>query len=250
MTPRTSIYAAVVVAASVFVGQQSEAATYTISDTTFAPSNWADFKYADPSGLSQYQTAQLSPGGSPFGPNTPDYRATRHQLFPPLIRVVHEYTSFIWIPGAREIATSIDYSYDLIYLAGPPGAVRYSPYIRQGSNLFMLDTLFDDIFSPSWQQFGMNGLSLTDFGLIDPTTGAILAGFNPFPTFPMTFGFTSNNSAGGFVDKMSGLDNFVLTLHTIPEPNNFVVLGAVGMMLTLLRRVRRISQEVDANWTS
>ena len=53
------------------------------------------------------------------------------------------------------------------------------------------------------------------------------------------FGFTSFGNAGFDVEELEiGVDNFQVTINSVPEPSSLLMLGGVGMA-TLARRRRK-----------
>jgi hypothetical protein len=227
------------------------AATYTYSDTTFVNADWTGTKYVDttPGAAANFFAAQNTPGGSPIlpGPNTPDYRLIRHVFDSGAIIVSHQDTTFNWSPLPLETAQSVDYTYDLKYFDGPTGAVGFKPAIFQGGNVYVPATS-DDIFGPApqggpfpfgWQRFFNTNIPLSAFAKLDPTTGALFAGSNPSGVLAMGFGFTSANSANsGPFTKISGLDNYGLTLNTkvAPEPATLLTVAAATTLFSRRRR--------------
>src|SRR5882724_7288426 len=230
--------------------QSAPAATYTFQDDLFNVGDWTAGTFADTSTPpATFSVAQVLAGGSTLGPSTPPFRQTSHNYGPGLIRVNQERTPsapFHWTPLAGESATTIDYSYDLIFPAGSPGisAVGYAPIVRQGGNIFIPTQ--DQIFNNTWTRFSHLSLPLTSFDEVQPGTGLILSGVNPSPLVAMDFGFLSSNSASGVSTKTSGIDNYDLTLHTVvPEPAStaLLALASVAMLARRSRRRRSFTHE-------
>jgi hypothetical protein len=219
----------------------ASANVYSFFDTTFINPDWNGAILADTSTPpASFAAFQVNGGGSTLtpGPQTPDYRAIRHNYGGPgagAIIVSHEAVNWDWNPLPLEVASTVDYSYDLNFFDGPAGAVGFAPVIFQGGNVFR--PFFDNIFGPvsGWQRFGGTGLPINSFFQIDTTNASVLA-VNPNPALAMSFGFVSANSANAVAQKASGIDDFRVTLHTtfIPEPATLGAIVASGMLI--LRR--------------
>lgn len=158
--------------------------------------------------------------------------------------VSHQATTWNWTPVPLEIATTVDYSYDLRFFSQlNDGAVGFAPAIFQGGNVYRIayDNVFNTIVpgtpEPGWQRFGGTGIPLTLFQQIDPSTAGLLAG-TPNLAAAMSFGFVSANSANqvNYV-KTSGIDDFRIVLNTVrvPEPAS---LAAIALIAPLARRRR------------
>lgn len=241
-------FAFAVVALTAFT-TAANAISYSYFDTTFVNSDWIGVKYADTSTPTGSFTAnQVNAGGSALlpGPQTPDYREISHTFGGPgagAINVTHLGVNYNWSPLPLETATTVDYSYDLKFF-DPTfafGAVGFSPAIFQGGNVYRL-AAYDNIFAvpgtTGWQRFSGTGIPLASFVQMDPTTASILLG-NPNGTLPMSFGFVSANSANqSSVVKVSGIDDFGLTLNTVrvPEPTSLTAIAGASL---LVRRRRR-----------
>lgn len=215
---------------------------YSFFDTTFVNADWNGAILADTSTPpATFAALQVNGGGSTLipGPQTPDYRLIRHNYGGGsgggAIIVSHEAVNWDWNPLPLEVASTVDFSYDLNFIDGPVGAVGFSPVIFQGGSVYRL--AYDNIFGPQsgWVRFGMTGMPIVAFLEID-TTNALLLPNSPNPALAMSFGFVSANSASGVAQKSSGIDDFRVTLHTnfIPEPATLCAIVAAGVLV--LRR--------------
>ncbi len=220
-------------------GQPVSAAMYMFQDTTFLNSDWTATKWADttPGASATFNSGQANTGGSPFGPNTPDFRLTRHVYNNGAIQVEHRNVNFNWTPLPGESVVDIDFQYDLRHLTGTTvgGAVGYALNLYQGGKVYR-STPYDNIFPNTWVPFSHPLVPLTSFQEVVAGTGVLLPTSNPVATLPMSFGFMSANSANQLTTKISGIDNLKITLWTVPEP-------ACGLMALIascfLRRLRR-----------
>lgn len=217
----------------------ANAATYNYFDTTFVNPDWVGVKYVDTSTpAASFTAVQFNPGGSAIlpGPQTPDYRRITHNYGGPsngAIIVSHQATNWNYSPLPFEVANFIDYSYDLNFFDGPAGAVGFAPVIFQGGNVYRSALASDNVFGPQtgWQRFGATSVPITSFFQIDPSTGLPLTG-TPNPFNAMSFGFISANSANGTATKISGIDDFRITLDTrfVPEPTSLAALSLLGIV--------------------
>lgn len=216
---------------------------YSFFDTTFVNPDWNGAILADTSTPpASFVAQQVNAGGSTLipGPQTPDYRLIRHNYGGPgngAIIVSHEAVNWDWNPLPLEVASTVDYSYDLNFLDGPLGAVGFAPAVFQGTSVYRLS--YDNIFGPQtgWQRFGLAGVPIASFLQVD-TTNALLLPNSPNPALAMSFGFVSANSANGVAQKSSGIDDFRVTLHTVivPEPATLGALAAAGLLAMRRRR--------------
>lgn len=237
--------------ATLSLATSAHAFAYNYFDTTFVNSDWIGVKYADTSApAASFTAAQQTSGGSAIlpGPQTPNYREISHTFGGGgAIIVSHQGVNYNWTPVPLETATTVDYSYDLRFFSTlNDGAVGFSPAIFQGGNVYRL--AYDNVFNPTsaldpvgpgWQRFTASGVPISSFVRIDPATAGVLPG-TPIAAAAMSFGFVSANSANqiNYV-KVSGVDDFGLTLNTVrvPEPASLTALAGVGMMLGRRRRV-------------
>jgi hypothetical protein len=227
-------------AVTLCISAAAHSAVYNFFDTTFVNADWAGSIAADTSvPPSTFFAGQLNAGGSALlpGPQTPDYRIIRHTYGSPpngAIVVSHEGVNYDWLPAPLEVATTVDYSYDLNFLDGPVGAIGFAPAIFQGGNVYR--SAYDSIFGPQsgWVRFSGSGVPIASFLQVDPTTALTLPN-SPNPALAMSFGFVSANSASGLATKTGGIDDFRITLNTVPEPASLAAIALVG---TLGRRRR------------
>lgn len=183
----------------------------TYADGSFG-FNWTSTKIYDSTPGATATFASVTPiiGGNPG-----TFRETTHTWGAGAILVAHLNSAAVHNP-ATEPVYSIDTSWDLKHTTGVSigGAVGYRLAIQQGSAIYGGPN--DDIFSTSWTSFSRTNILPSDFTL--------WSGFgSPTPDFsatgaPMTLGFISANSQGGpgFVTKVSGIDNWVVVMHTMP----------------------------------
>lgn len=210
------------------------AATVVFSDDTFANPDWTAAKIVD---TTAGQTATFVAGQVTSGGNAGAYRQVNHVYDAGIIVVGHAKSGALYDPAATGAIVAIAYSYDLIHLDPPPGqAVAYGIALFQGGNVY--STPLDNIFPATWTSFGASGLTAANF--------ALRAGAGPAtPDFsatgaPITFGYASfNNNTGGApgLTRISGIDNWQVTVTTVPVPAAGWLLGTAVAALAA-RRLR------------
>ncbi len=155
--------------------------------------------------------ATFTSATSSFGGPSGDWRQTSHTYTSGAIVVAHVDPAFTYDPATTPIC-AIDFGASLVHLTGVSvgGAVGYRVCALQNGAYYGGPTI--DVYSDLWASYAQTGLKNTDFSL--------LAGIGPSrPDFsctgsPIQFGFTSANSAnGGPWTKVSGIDDWTVTLH-------------------------------------
>ncbi|MBL8859576.1 MAG: hypothetical protein JNL28_13800 [Planctomycetes bacterium] len=180
--------------------------TVVLSDGTFGP-GWVSTKIVDttPGALATFTSTTLLSG--PAGA----YRETSHTYTSGSIVVGHTNPAYTHQPALDPIC-KIDFAADLVHFTGVSvgGLVWYRLAILQGGTWYGGPNI--DVYSNSWTAYSQVGLRATDFFRF--------AGNGPeYPDFAcsggaMQFGFISFNGAvGGPWTKVSGLDNWLVTLH-------------------------------------
>lgn len=132
---------------------------------------------------------------------------------------------------------ALDYAYELIHLDPPVlQAVGHAIAVFQAD--IQYSTRADLIFSEDWTGFSTNALSAADF----------IRRAGPGPNAPdfsangaaLTFGyFSANANSGGApnVTRISGFDNWQVTLVTVPLPASLWLFASAW---PLLRRRRKV----------
>jgi hypothetical protein len=187
---------------------------------------WTSTKIVDttPFANAAFTSTTIGTGGVPG-----DYRETSHTWSDGTIIVAH-LENFQQHQPAYYNVCKIDFAADLIHFTGATvgGAVSYRLCILQNGSYYGGPSI--DVFSQFWASYVQPGLLETDFTLY-------AGGGGPRPDFsctgaPMMFGFLTGNSAtGGPVTKVSGIDNWSVTVH-------------------IARKIFEDGTLADADWTS
>jgi len=181
--------------------------TQVMIDGTFAPQLVSQKIVDTTPGASATFASTTTSFGGPSG----DWRQTSHTYANGAILVAHvdpsHYYSSNNVPFCK-----IDFAADLIHQTGATigGAVSYRLCVVQNGSYYGGPSI--DVFDALWTSYVQTGLTAADFTLF--------SGSGPSrPDFscsrPWTeFGFITGNSAnGGPVTKVSGIDNWTITLH-------------------------------------
>lgn len=182
--------------------------TLVFSDGSFG-AGWVSGKIVDttPSAAATVVSTTQA-GGNPGG-----YRDTTHTFNAGTIVVAHFDPQYVHAPSTTSICT-IDFAADLNHFSGAVqgnGAVSYRLALRQSGATYGAPTI--DVYDAVWATSSfLTGLHSTDFELV--------AGSGPaHPDSSCTggaieFGFLSSNTAsGGPFTRVSGIDNWLVTLH-------------------------------------
>ncbi|MCY2958995.1 MAG: hypothetical protein NTY35_02430 [Planctomycetota bacterium] len=136
-------------------------------------------------------------------------RETSHTFADGAILVAHidpVYTHETTLPLCK-----LDFSADLRHVTGPTvgGAVSYRLCLLQSGSYYSGPSI--DVFDSFWATYVQTGLVASDFALVSGT-GPSRPDFNCFDY--IQFGFiTANSATGGPVTKVSGIDNWTVTLN-------------------------------------
>ena len=188
-----------------FAGRAFATDTITLQEGWFGAS-WTSTKILDttPGASATFASVTNFFDGGPV-----PCRETTHNFDSGAIVVAHVDANATYDPANGAIC-SIDGAYDLIHYTAPNGAVRYRLLIVQNGTYYH-DASGTDVYSNLWASYVVSGLTSASFVRV--------AGPGPErPDFscagaPMTFGFTSSNSASsGPNTKVSALDNWLFTL--------------------------------------
>ncbi len=195
------------VTVAVLAGGARASDTQVLLDGTFGPGMVSQKILDTTPGASATFTSATTSFGGPSG----DWRQTSHTYADGTILVAHVDTQFYYsnnnVPFCK-----IDFAADLSHLTESTvgGAVSYRACIVQNGAYYGGPSI--NVFSALWTSYVQPGLTAADFTLF--------AGSGPArPDFscsrPWTeFGFITGNSAtGGPVTKVSGIDNWTMTLH-------------------------------------
>lgn len=185
------------------------------SDPKMPPITWSAEKIVD---TTLNQTANFNVSHLQTGGNLGSYRRTEHNYGFGLIRVAHLYKGFVYDPSSQGAINKVGYSYDLRHFTPPAGqAVAYQLLIFQNETHY--GGPVNAIFNDAWQSFSNSNLTAASFTKIKgngPTT----------PDFSctgskITFGYltaNSNPNPGTQSKRISGMDNWCLTITKAPPP--------------------------------
>jgi hypothetical protein len=235
LTNRRLMVAAVLGFGLLGISVTASAATVTFTDNAFLDADWSATKIIDTTAgaTASFVAAQVATGGNPDS-----YRQVQHTYDAGIIAVAHLKSDAIYDPSVTGAIQSIAYSYDLIHFNPPPAqAVAYGIALLQNGVWYR--TSFDTIFPEVWTGFAAANLTAANF--------ALAAGTGPTnPDFSatgaaMTFGYASfNNNTGGNPDlvRLSGIDNWQVTVTSVPLPPAAWLLGTAAASLVLRGRFR------------
>lgn len=212
------------------------AATVTFTDGTFADADWSASKIVDTTAgtTATFVAGQVVTDGNPGA-----YRQVQHNYDAGIIVVGHLKSDAIYDPSFSGAIQSIDFSYDLIHLNPPPSqAVAYGILLVQDGTYYRPG--LSNIFDESWTGFSGSALTAANFILV--------AGSGPAnPDFSatggqMTFGYGSfNSNTGGQpgLVRLSGIDNWQVSITAVPLPPAAWLLGTAVASVALRGRFRK-----------
>ena len=198
----------------------ASADTVTISDSSFANTDWTTVELRDetPNDSFVFSGTQVITGGNPGS-----YRQVINELNTSTasgITAGHLFLGGGFDPGSSGAIASIDVSFDGIGVQGPAGAMGYALLLEQDGNYFG-SGLGQVLNGQGWITLGETGLVESDFLAFGSGTLDLSAGASP-----ITFGFAvSNGTFGSPSTNEGGVDNWSVTIHTttIPEPSSFAL---------------------------
>lgn len=244
---------ALLVAVGLGMASSARAATINFFDGVFNNGDWTGSKIVD---TTTGSSATFSAFQLPANGNPTFHRETTHNWDAGVIRVAHLRniggSPFTYNPSSSGAINTLNISYDLVHRTPNLGAVGYSLLLRQNGKYYTHP--IDNIFPNTWTSFSHPGFtSASFFELLVPGASANLTST---PDFSATgslieFGYVTSNShstAGTIVTKTSGIDNFALTLNTVPEPSAIVTiiggLTSVGAWRVWRRRRAKLAESV------
>ena len=219
----------------------------TISDDTFADADWSAVATPSSSPSSTFSATQQLLGGNPNA-----YRETGHGVLSGFqsISLAHVYLGASYDPATAGSIASIDFSLDVRFVEGSSGTSRvdYQLLIVQGGSRYNAVAATAQALGPGdgqpgrWQSFSFTGLTAQSF--------ALLSGSGPAtPDFssagaPIQFGFlTLNGTSTVDIMTTSGIDNFVVDIHPVPEPSARLLLTVASLgfawRVNAIRKPRR-----------
>lgn len=207
------------------------ASMVTFTDGTF--DNWMASKILDDttSGNATFSANQASSGGNPS-----EFRRVTHSYQAGSIFVGHLFQEASYTPFTQGELLSLDFEYDLVQLNPVPSqAVAYGLLLVQNNTHYLSST--DLIFDGTWTSFSRDGLGSSDFNLL-PGSGSAALDFSESGS-EIQFGYYSaNTSVGTFQFRESGIDNWSVTITTVPEPSIFAMTGFAIFALFFCRSKR------------
>jgi opacity protein-like surface antigen len=226
----------------VLLASQGAAAAVSVSDSTFADTDWNLTQFTGGTGGS-VSAGQVLAGGNPGA-----FRDLTDTLTGGGVGIVlgtNIYTPFTYNPGVSGAIASLNYTEDAACTSGCFGDGQSTgPVILQSGNLYILSssTL---ITGPgaAWAPHALSGLTALDFGLVNVTTTTIFDN-TQHPDFtasgaPIQVGYFRANGTGpggGGYTLAAGIDNWQITfvgaasIAVAPVPT----LGNVGIALLAL----------------
>lgn len=203
------------VTAVLFIVGPTLADPVTFSDGTFDDDLWVAEKVLD---TTPGMSAEFTAGQQPVGGNPGAYRETTHTYAEGGIWVGHLRTDAVYDPSTQGAIHEISHSYDLRLFVGAPYAVRYRLLIFQNGMYF--ETEGDAIFYGEWQHFEHDGLTESDFTIVDEDYPGDLHPDFSDQGAPMTLGYLTHNYHEGSNEQFRrhGIDNWEVTIRTEPTP--------------------------------
>jgi hypothetical protein len=218
------------------------AAALTLLDGSFADADWNASELLDTGGDATFSASQQLAGGNPDA-----FRQTSLSIPTSLqsLIVSHVYQAGQYDPAALGAIESIDFSLDLRFTGGSVGTslVGYQLLLEQGGALYnSLATATAVAAGPGqgapgpWLHFSFTGLDASDF--------TRLSGSGPSsPDFStagssLRFGYLNQNTAMQIaISTTSGIDNWSVVVHSVPEPSAGVLVAGLWLGLAFARRV-------------
>lgn len=194
---------------------QTLAAAITVSDSTFANTDWTLTSFSSGNGGTA-TAAQVLSGGNPGA-----YRSVTDTLnsggTPSVVLAASIYSPFTYNPAVSGAIASVDFSEDAACISGCFGSGQSTgPALLQGGVIYVLGSS-SVITGPgsTFLNHSLSGLTALDFGAVS-LTGFTFTDNTVHPNFsaggaPIQFGFLSSNGTGpggiGYT-LTAGVDNW------------------------------------------
>jgi hypothetical protein len=212
----------------------------TISDDTFAETDWSATEVLDTSGSATFTTSQQLAGGNPDA-----YRQTTHSIpgAGQSIILSHVFSGAQHDPASSGVIESLDFSLDVRFVGGSEGTsqVGYQLVLVQDGNHYRAPLTAGAValgegngVPGTWSSFSFPGLSAADFTRL-LGSGPETPDFSRTGT-PLSFGYLTQNTAiDTAIATSSGIDNWSVEIH-VPEPGAAALMGCALIALLGFRR--------------
>ncbi len=213
----------------------SSACGSVISDTDFVNSDWTHSTLWTTGTTSTGPIGQVLTGGNPD-----EYQQGRQTAYFGALVYGHLYVGGgTYDPGSQGAVAFLDVSYDYIDLVGV--GTQSGLLIKQGNRFFTYYVNSSQWFQ--WTGLSANGIVDVWSARWEEFTGGVYTNFTT-PDFsssglPMTFGYyTFNQSDGAHVDRTWGIDNFTISITTVPGPSSLPIVTLCGAVAITRQRTR------------
>lgn len=230
MNKTANIILGIICAATMNLVKASE---ITFFDGTFTNSDWTNSINISQGPFSSvsYSDTQVASGGNPG-----DYRLdTRTWGLGTQAQVYNLNSLAVYDPSKQGAIGSISFSEDIIGFGSNDGDTYGDGLLlEQGGQLFVGALVASSSGTNTWQSRSSIGLTAADF---TPFFGVSHPDFSK-EGGPIMFGYIrTNTNPGGIVTLQDGIDNWSVTVSTIPEPETYVLMLAGFLIIgTVARR--------------
>jgi hypothetical protein len=201
----------------------------------FAPAQWSDVKLLDttPGGDTQVAAHQSLEGGASGA-----YRSIQIAFSGTGdVLSAHLCRGFIYTPAVFGAIRSVDWSGSLRGDAAIENAqFGYSLVVEQSGSYYQWWQ--HSVAGADWINVGDAGLTAADFYPAGNPSGTERPDFSETAE-PLEFGFLLAKQNSGPITLNTGFDNFEVTVTAVPEPSQFVLVGALSLgVMAGVRRYR------------
>ena len=209
----------------------------TFSDGTFNDSNWTvtSIQSGGFGGVVDF-AGQVASGGNPGSYRRIDLTVNSGNS---AIFGISLFTASVYNPQTQGAISAIDYSEDGIALTAQSQSAGFCLF--QEGTVFFANAL-SYLPSSTWSTHSITGQTQLDFSDVD---GVGTPDFSATGA-PITFGFWRETSAGGGngFSSSTGIDNWSVTIHSVPEPATLtlITIGAFGLVVARGRNDRGIGR--------
>ncbi len=213
----------------------------TIQDAVFSDADWSTLELIDTSTNDSgvFVGEQSATGGNP----DEYWRVVNevNEAGPSTITLLgaHVYQGDSYDPSVSGAVDTVQFMLDGIGVSGPAGAMGFRALIEQGG-MFYVAGLPQVLNGAGWQPLDSGPLFASAFALV--VGGGSDPGQNPDFSASggvLRFGVgTSNGTFGTPSTNEGGIDNWVVTIEPVPEPQAALLLG-LGALAIAAHRPRR-----------